>query len=78
MARRSPRMGITVRLPVEEYREVAARAKRRNWSMSDYIGYCVTRELKGANARPRKTHAQMGPMDLAELRDFGDDDDAFE
>lgn len=39
-------MQITVRLPVDEYREVALRARARGWSLSDYIGWCVVKELK--------------------------------
>lgn len=47
MQHRGTRIQMTVRLPYDEYREVAARARRRGWSMSDYVGWCVGKELTG-------------------------------
>lgn len=40
-------MALTVRLPFELYREVALRAGARNWSLSDYVTFCVAREVSG-------------------------------
>lgn len=53
MPRRSKgnRLPITIRLPFDLYREVAIRARGRNWSMSDYIGFCVAKELSGKYKR---------------------------
>lgn len=52
MQHRGTRIQVTVRLPYDEYREVASRARRRGWSMSDYVGWCVAKELTGkANKR---------------------------
>lgn len=45
MPHRGRRVQATVRLPFDEYREVAVRARARGWSMSDYIGWCVARQL---------------------------------
>ena len=44
-------MQLTVRLPVDEYREVATRARARGWSMSDYAGWCIANELSGKRGR---------------------------
>ena len=63
---------MTVRLPYDEYREVASRARRRGWSMSDYVGWCVAKELTGkANGRgelPKSVEADPlrldGPKDI--------------
>lgn len=41
MPSKGRRQAITVRLPYDDYREAAIRARGRGWSMSDYIGYCV-------------------------------------
>ena len=48
---RGNRIGLTIRLPFDLYREVAIRARARNWSMSDYVGYCVAKELSGQYKR---------------------------
>lgn len=52
---RGQRVPITVRLPVDEYREVCIRAKKRRWSLSDYIGYCVEREIIGRGQADTRT-----------------------
>jgi hypothetical protein len=57
MNHRGSRLQITVRLPVDEYREVAVRARARGWSLSDYIGWCVVKELS-----PDKK-GRAGPQD---------------
>lgn len=68
---RGPRIAITVRLPFDEYREVARRARNRRWSMSDYVGYCISRELRG---RPQIEKVNKDvvttPADLALMREF--------
>ena len=46
MPHRGRRVQATVRLPVDEYREVATRARARGWSMSDYIGWCVAQQVR--------------------------------
>jgi hypothetical protein len=61
------RIATTVRLPYDEYRECAVRAKARNWSMSDYIGYCVTRELDPSK-RKQKSSGKLSEHAL--MRDF--------
>jgi hypothetical protein len=66
---KGPRVALTVRLPFDEYRECAIRAKARNWSMSDYIGYCVTRELTPGK---RKAKAAGAPPANVTLREFSD------
>lgn len=48
---RGNRIGLTIRLPFDLYREVAIRARARNWSLSDYVGYCVAKELSGKYKR---------------------------
>jgi len=48
---RGNRIAITIRLPFDLYREVSIRARARNWSMSDYIGFCVAKELSGQYKR---------------------------
>jgi hypothetical protein len=44
---RGNRIALTIRLPYDLYREVAIRAGARNWSLSDYVTWCVARELSG-------------------------------
>lgn len=51
MPHRGRRIAITVRLPYDEYREMASRARGRGWSLSDFIGFCVRREM-GVKAGP--------------------------
>jgi len=51
MRHRGARIQMTVRLPPDEYREVSIRARGRGWSMSDYVGWCVAKELRPNNAR---------------------------
>ena len=41
---RGPRIALTIRLPFDLYREVGLRAEARNWSMSDFVAYCVERD----------------------------------
>lgn len=60
---------MTIRLPYDEYREVAVRARARNWSLSDYVGYCVVRELSPKDA---KAHVTTRAAEHVVLRDFGD------
>ena len=55
-AYKGPRKEITVRLALDDYREAAVRARARNWSMSDYIGYCVARELDPSKRRQKVTN----------------------
>lgn len=45
------RVALTIRLPFDLYREVAIRARGRNWSMSDYVSFCVAKELSGKYRR---------------------------
>ena len=79
-------MATTVRLPLDDYRECAVRAAARNWSMSDYIGYCVARELdpKKRNAKvtnrlsPNSTvrvfdDETLGIVDATAINGFGED-----
>jgi len=44
---RGARIALTIRLPFDVYREVSVRAKARNWSMSDYVAWCVAKEISG-------------------------------
>lgn len=69
MPHRGPRMQLTVRLPLDEYREVAVRAQGRGWSMSDYIAYCVARTLG-----TRKVHRATAPGVVnSSFREFPDE-----
>jgi len=52
---KGPRIATTVRLPFDHYREAAQRAKGRNWSLSDYVGWCVAKEVDPKNTRDRAT-----------------------
>lgn len=61
MAHRGPRMPLTVRLPFDLYKEVAIRARARNWSLSDYVTYCVARELGTVMRRVDQTPPRSGP-----------------
>lgn len=73
MPNRGPRLQVTVRLPYDEYREVARRARSRNWSLSDYIGYCIGKEI-GAGRKttgPGKTNE----ANVVLYRDFEEFDD---
>lgn len=70
MPHRGQRVALTIRLPYDEYREVAVRAKGRGWSMSDYIGYCVGREVKSKAHKQRVTEGQSLHVD----RVFRDED----
>jgi hypothetical protein len=47
MPSKGKRIALTVRLPFDEYREVSVRARGRGWSLSDYVGFCVAREIGG-------------------------------
>ena len=47
MPARGPRLAATTRLHYDDYREMTVRAKARGWSISDYIAWCVARELRG-------------------------------
>lgn len=71
-AHRGKRIACTVRLPFDEYREVVLRAQKRRWSISDYIGYCVEREIIG---RPVEARTPTG-ADPALFRNFDDSQDA--
>lgn len=51
MPHRGRRVQATVRLAFDDYREVAVRARARGWSMSDYIAYCVSKELLPSSGR---------------------------
>jgi hypothetical protein len=55
---RGNRIPITIRLPFDLYREVSIRARARNWSMSDYIGWCVAKELSGKYVRTQTVTEQ--------------------
>jgi len=52
---RGQRIALTIRLPYDVYREVATRARGRNWSMSDYVAWCVAKEISGKYAPQRVT-----------------------
>ena len=52
---RGQRIALTVRLPFDIYREVAIRAKARNWSLSDYVAWCVAKEISGKYVPKRVT-----------------------
>lgn len=45
MPSRGRRIRVTARLPYDEFREASIRQQRLGWSMSDFIAYCVRREL---------------------------------
>ena len=62
------RVALTVRLPFDEYREVAVRARGRNWSLSDYVGFCVRREL---DPKTRKS-ANVSVNEYATMRETDD------
>lgn len=78
MVRRVPqrskgrRIALTIRLPYDEYREVAVRALQRNWSLSDYVGFCVLRELKGAHKVKEKVGAAKASLARGLDREFED------
>jgi hypothetical protein len=67
---------LTVRLPYDLYREVSRRAETRGWSISDYVAYCVGREVLGKVAgraiTPRRGRA------LASVAAAMPKDDAWE
>jgi len=44
---RGPRIALTIRLPYDIYREVCVRAEARNWSLSDFVSFCVAKEISG-------------------------------
>jgi hypothetical protein len=46
---------MTVRLPFDMYREMNVRAEARNWSMSDYVAWCVAKELSGKYVQTKVT-----------------------
>ena len=48
---------MTVRLPFDMYREMNVRAEARNWSMSDYVAWCVAKELSGKYVQTKVTTA---------------------
>ena len=65
---KGPRIATTVRLPFDHYREAILRAKARNWSMSDYVGWCVAKEVD-PKARDRATgssKAYLPPLEVAD------------
>jgi len=65
MPYKGQRVALTIRLPIDDYREVAIRAKARGWSMSDYVNYCV-----GVTTGTRKnTRVGENPVRTRELVD---------
>ena len=82
MPARGPRQRVTVRLPYDEYREAAVRARQRGWSFSDYVGYCVAKELGVARGSRRGTgggtrsHHPLSPHTARVIRDFDESADA--
>jgi hypothetical protein len=54
---------LTIRLPYDVYREVAARSRSREWSMSHYVTHCVRREL-GSAKRARPTRVANHNLEL--------------
>jgi hypothetical protein len=53
---RGPRIALTIRLSYDLYREVAGRAKARNWSMSDFVSWCVAKEISGRFIAKERAH----------------------
>jgi len=49
MPSKGHRIALTIRLPYDDYRKVAVRAKDRGWSLSQYVAYCVGLELGRTN-----------------------------
>lgn len=49
MPHKGHRIALTIRLPYDDYRQVAYRAKGRGWSLSQYVAYCVGTELGRTN-----------------------------
>lgn len=72
---RGNRIALTIRLPYDLYREVAVRAKARNWSMSDYVAFCVARELSG---KYRPANRPPGQAALNAARDLSWVEEPFE
>ncbi|HEY6414823.1 MAG TPA: hypothetical protein VIX41_01255 [Acidimicrobiales bacterium] len=70
---RGPRIATTVRMPYDEYREMARRARARGWSMSDYIAYCVAQQVrvKGKRGGKPATAALKASAYDAPLSRFG-------
>lgn len=64
---RGNRIPITIRLPFDLYREVSIRARARNWSMSDFIGFCVAKELSGSYVG--KSHHASEVKDVTAVAD---------
>lgn len=78
MAHRGNRIQLTIRLPVDEYREASVRARARGWSLSDFVGYCVAREIAGKRSTknplklPTTDRVRTQPMPQVAMRDFDD------
>jgi hypothetical protein len=75
MPARGKRIRVTARLPPDDFREAATRAKNRGWSMSDFIGFCVAREVRNHH-RPKR-HAGKTPLTYPTVVEHEDDDDAW-
>lgn len=67
---RGPRLRVTARLPVDVFREAALRASQRGWSMSDYISFCVSREIQG---QKKPSRVATGTPAYVTLPDFDDE-----
>jgi hypothetical protein len=71
MTPRGPRLRLTVRLPYDEAKEVFRRARARNWSVSDYVAFCIAREIGVKTARERGGH-HVSPYAAQNMRSEDD------
>jgi hypothetical protein len=76
MPARGKRIRVTARLPPDDFREAATRARNRGWSMSDYVAYCVAREV---GSRRAKQHVSKTPLRYPTgVLEHEDDNDRYE
>jgi len=61
---RGRRIAVTVRLPFDLYREVASRADFKGWSMSDYVNWCIAKEVSSKYTSVRE-QSQASPYAAA-------------
>lgn len=67
MAKRADtKVAVTLRLPYDQYREVAERARKREWSINHYVSHCIAREI-GRKARPDRS--RVGNRNIELVRD---------
>lgn len=62
MPKKGVRARVTVRVPIDDFREAATRARSRRWSMSEYVAYCIEREIRPTPNRGTNNRSPYVPV----------------